>query len=202
MDLRKIILMAFVLSGMTALIYEVTWIRPLQLIFGMTIYAISTMLATFMFGFAFGSYAFRNIADNIKNPARLFAGLELGIGLYGLIILKLFSLLSKVYLNLLGVSGFQFLQFVLVSSVLIIPAVLFGATWPVVNKAYSKINGLGKDSGLLYSFNSFGAAAGSICAGFLLIPLFGIKFSVMATAFVNLLIGVIILIYLWRKNGS
>jgi hypothetical protein len=46
--LRQLLLMAFALSGMAVLIYEVVWIRPLQLVFGSTVYAVSTMLTTFM----------------------------------------------------------------------------------------------------------------------------------------------------------
>src|SRR3989344_3568899 len=84
-NMRKLLLIAFMLSGMTALIYEVTWIRPLQLIFGSTIYAVSTMLTSLLIGFALGSYLFRNKADEAKSPILLFAKLELGIGLYGLI---------------------------------------------------------------------------------------------------------------------
>jgi spermidine synthase len=133
--LRTLLLFAFALSGLTCFIYEVVWIRPLQLIFGSTIYAVSTMLTTFMVGFVLGAFLFRNLADRSKNPAILFAGLEFGIGLYGLVILSLFKILPPIYLSLLGVSGFQFLQFGLAFLVLILPATLFGATWPVVNKA-------------------------------------------------------------------
>ncbi|MBR9683432.1 MFS transporter [Candidatus Woesearchaeota archaeon] len=199
--LKRLLLIAFALSGMTALIYEVVWTRPLQLIFGSTIYAVSTMLTTFMFGFALGSYTFRNLADRVKNPALLFAGLELGIGLYGLIVLSLFAILPSIYLSLLEVPGFQFLQFLLSFAVLIIPATLFGATWPAINKAYTQLSELGKDAGLLYSFNSLGAMAGSIAAGFLLIPAFGIRMSALLTASLNIFVAIIVFIYV-RKNNE
>jgi len=200
--LRNLILLAFTLSGFTALVYELVWIRPLQLIFGSTIYAISTILTTFMFGFALGAYTHRDLVEKSKNPALLFAGLELGIGLYGLIALYLFTILPSIYLSLLNIPGFQFLQFLLVFLVIIIPATLFGATWPVIAKTYSTIKNLGGDTGILYSFNSLGAALGSIAAGFLLIPLLGItKTSLFATS-LNLLIALIIFIIFRRKNGS
>ena len=200
--LRNLILLAFTLSGFTALVYELVWIRPLQLIFGSTIYAISTILTTFMFGFALGAYTHRDLVEKSKNPALLFAGLELGIGLYGLIALYLFTILPSIYLSLLNIPGFQFLQFLLVFLVIIIPATLFGATWPVIAKTYSTIKNLGGDTGILYSFNSLGAALGSIAAGFLIIPLLGItKTSLFATS-LNLLIALIIFIIFRRKNGS
>src|SRR3989338_11531999 len=99
-NFRKFILIAFMISGFTALVYEIVWARPLQLIFGSTIYAVSTILTTFFVGFTLGSYAFRNLADRIKNPEKLFAFLELGIGLYGLIILGIFKITMSIYLAL------------------------------------------------------------------------------------------------------
>ncbi|MCH8003653.1 MAG: fused MFS/spermidine synthase [Nanoarchaeota archaeon] len=202
MQFHKLILIAFMLSGLTALIYEVVWTRPLQLIFGSTIYAVSTMLTTFFVGFALGSYLFRNIADRTKNPALLFAALEFGIGLYGLIIIYLFGVLPSIYLSIANIPGFQFLQFTLIFLVLIIPTVLFGATWPVVNKAYVKLGELGKDVGLLYSFNSFGAFVGSIAAGFVLIPLLGIKATIIFAALLNILIAITIFAFSRKKGGE
>lgn len=202
MNFRKLLLAAFMISGMTALIYEIVWTRPLQLIFGSTIYAVSTILTTFFIGFALGSFLFRNIADKVKNPVKLFALLELGLGLYGLIILSLFKILPLIYLPLIEISGIQFLQFALIFLILIIPATLFGATWPVINKAYVRVENLGKDTGKLYSFNSFGSFFGSLAAGFLLIPLFGIKATSIFAALLNILAGIIILVYAAKRGKN
>jgi len=202
MDKRNLILIAFAISGFTALIYEVVWARPLQLIFGSTIYAVSTILTTFFAGFALGSYLFRNFADNSKNPLKLFALIELGIGLYGLIILWLFKSLPSIYLLIANNSGIQFIQFVLLFLVLIIPATLFGATWPIVTKAYSKEESIGKDSGNLYAFNSLGSFLGPIIAGFSLIPILGIKTTSILIAFLNMSIGTLILLNSRRKENE
>ncbi len=192
--IKRILLAGFALSGMTALVYEVVWARPLQLIFGSTIYAVSTMLTSFMFGFALGSYLFRNKVDKTDNPAMLFAKLEIGIGLYGFVILLLFKILPAIYLKLVEVPGFLYLQFILCFAVLLLPAILFGATWPAITKAYAKTEQVGKDVGVLYSWNSFGAVCGSIAAGFLLIPLLGITKTTYLAASVNILIGIVIFV--------
>jgi len=63
----KWILILFGLSGMAALVYEVTWIRPLSLVFGNTTYAISTIIASFIFGLAMGSWIAGKYTDRIKN---------------------------------------------------------------------------------------------------------------------------------------
>ena len=200
--LKTLVLIAFALSGMTALIFEVTWTRPLQLIFGSTIYAISTILTTFFIGFALGSYALRNIADKAKNPLLLFAFLELVIGLYGLIALYLFKILPQAYLYLAEMPGLQFVQFFLLFLILIIPTTLFGATWPVVNKIYSNVESIGKDSGRLYSVNSFGSFIGSLTAGFILIPLLGITSTSLLAASINVMVALILITHIKIGGGN
>ena len=195
MNSRKLLLIAFAISGFTALVYEVVWSRPLQLIFGSTIYAVSTILTTFFIGFALGSFIFRNISDKTKEPLKIFVLLELGIGLYGLIIIYLFKILPNIYLSIMDFPGFQLIQFALLFFVLIIPSSLFGATWPVVNKAYVGKEKLGKDIGMLYSANSLGSFLGPLTAGFLLIPLLGIKMTATFVAFINILLAIIIFTY-------
>jgi spermidine synthase len=194
---RQLLLLAFALSGMSVMIYETVWVRPLQLIFGSTVYAVSTMLVAFLTGFSLGSYLFRNIAEKSSNAIKLFAFLEIGIGFYALILLTLFRILPTIYLSLLFVPGFQFIQLVLCYALLIIPATLMGGIWPVVSKAYiTEIERLGKDIGGLYSYNSLGSAIGPIVAGFLLIPLAGVTKTALLVASLNLLIGVSILVYM------
>lgn len=201
MDIKKLLLVGFALSGMAALIYEVVWFRPLQLILGSSVYAVSTMLTAFMAGFALGSYLFSGYADKVKNPLRLFAFLELGIAIYGVLILFLFNLLPYPYMSLwemfhTNFNLFIFMQFLLVFVVLIIPTTLMGATWPVVNKAFvKKIGRLGKGVGELYSVNSIGAIIGSFAAGFILIPLIGIFNSSIFAALLNFIVALTIRYY-------
>lgn len=200
---KIMLLIAFALSGMTALVYEVVWTRPLQLIFGSTIYAVSTMLTTFFIGFALGSYLFRNIADKSKNLLLLFSILEFGIGVYGLIIIYIFKILPTIYISMLKLPGFQFLQFILCFLVLITPTTVFGAIWPVVNKAYVNQNELGKGVGILYSANSFGAFIGPLATGFVLLPILGIRATSVLAAIMNMLIAVVIFIYSMKiKKGG
>ncbi|NQT00396.1 MAG: spermidine synthase, partial [Planctomycetes bacterium] len=79
---RKAVLPLFLLSGAAGLVYEVTWTRAFGVVFGNTIFAVSTVLTAFMLGMAAGSWLFGRIADRSLRPLRLFALLEIGIGLY------------------------------------------------------------------------------------------------------------------------
>ena len=194
---KKILALAFAISGFTALIYEVVWSRSLQLIFGSTIYAVSTILTTFFIGFALGSYLFRNLADSYNNPVRLFAVIQIGIGIYALIILWLFKAIVPLYLAL----TIPVLRFLLLFLILILPATLFGAIWPIVNKAYINTDKIGKDSGKLYSWNSLGSFLGPLAAGFILIPLIGIIETSFLVSLINISLGIIIFLR-GGKNGT
>lgn len=186
---RKILPVIFAISGMTALIYELAWSRLLQIIFGSTIYAASTIITTFLIGASFGAFLFRNLAEK-TNPIRMFALLEIGIGIYALVSILLFKAISGPIAEISSSS----ISFLILFLILIIPTTLFGATWPVLGKAYVHKDRVGKDSGTLYGYNSLGSFLGPIIAGFILMPILGIKETVITASVVNLLVGAIILL--------
>ena len=53
---RRLVLGLFFVSGISGLLYEVAWTRMLHLLFGDTVLAVSTVLASFMAGLALGSF--------------------------------------------------------------------------------------------------------------------------------------------------
>ncbi len=196
---RKLLLIIFGLSGMTALIYEIIWIRPLSLVFGTTIYAVSTIIAAFIFGLAIGSWIAGRYADRMNSPLKYFAFVQVGIGFFGILLLPIFSYLPGMYLEIFKITFpnqhlFMFIQ-VLMSMLLIsIPAALMGSTLPIMMKEYSeKFSTIGKDVGKLDAVNSTGAMIGTLAAGFLLIPVMGIQNSIIITALINVGIGMVIL---------
>src|SRR3989344_3917815 len=191
-DFRKLLLTAFIFSGMAALIYEITWIRPLQFLLGSTIYTISIIFATFMLGLALGSLIISKHIDKTKNLPATYALLEIGIGLYGVLLMSIFNLLPKVYNSLYSFHTnfylFEIVQFLLVFAVLLIPTTLMGATFPIIAKFYIKEK-IGKGIGEVYSANNLGAIIGSFATGFILIPYFGIKGSIIFAGLVNIIVG-------------
>jgi spermidine synthase len=72
----------FFLSGATGLVYEVLWIRMLGLVFGHTVFAVTTVLTAFMAGLGLGSWIFGRTADRQPRPLRLYGLLEIGVGLF------------------------------------------------------------------------------------------------------------------------
>ena len=184
---------------MTALIYEIIWIRPLSLVFGTTIYAVSTIVASFILGLAVGSWVAGRYTDRLQYPLRYFAFTQLGVGFYGILLLPIFGALPEIYLGLYHMtlpnqSVFMFTQILMSIAMISIPATLMGATLPLMMRTYTEeFTTVGRDVGKLDASNSFGAVVGTLAAGFLLIPVIGIQNSIIVTASINVIMAIIIL---------
>lgn len=191
----RLILVAFLLSGAAALIYEVTWTRALALVLGSTTYAVSTMLATFMAGLALGAFLGGRLADRRGDLVFQFGVIEMGIGLTGILSVPLIYALPRAYLGLyrafhLYPAVFFPLQIALCALVMLIPTTLMGATFPLVSRAITeRLAEMGSKVGQAYSFNTVGAVAGSLIAGFVLIPRLGLKGAVLTAGLLNLMVG-------------
>lgn len=190
----RLVLVMFALSNMAALIYQISWTKNLSYVFGTSVYAIGTVLACFMSGLAVGSFVFGRRADRSTNPVRLFAYVELALGLYALILIPLFTLLPQPYSffhRIFGGTPFMNLMlFALSFQVLIIPTSLIGGTFPIMNRLYSRIGTIGKDVGTVYSVDTVFAGAGALIAGFVLLPVLGISMTIAVGAALNILAGI------------
>src|SRR5205085_394014 len=71
-------------SGASALVFEIVWVRALTLWFGRTLPAVTTVLAAFMAGLALGGLLFGRIADRSRQPLAIYGALEIGICVVGL----------------------------------------------------------------------------------------------------------------------
>jgi spermidine synthase len=83
----------------------------------------------------------------------------------------------------------------IVSAILMLPPTLiFGSTFPVIAKlAVQNIAGLGRGIGAAYAANTVGAIAGSLLAGFALLPMFGIQRSIEIIAAMLAIMGMVVL---------
>jgi spermidine synthase len=87
----------FVVSGFTGLAYEVVWARLLVRVFGAGSFAVTTILASYMAGLALGSYLFGRLIDRRGNPLRVYAFLEMAIGVFAVAFPHILSGLSSLY---------------------------------------------------------------------------------------------------------
>ncbi len=195
---RRWLLLAFGLSGCSAMVYEVAWTRALSLVLGSSIYAFCVMLATFLGGMALGSFWIRR--DLRREPARVawFIRMELALGAYGLASLFVFSQLPEAFVALWPLTGRSFsglvwLQVSLSAFAMLVPTVLLGALFPLVSDLLTRqLGALGRRLGTAYAINTAGGIVGSFLSGFLLIPRWGLPGAVIAAALVNLSAGALI----------
>ncbi|MES0371891.1 MAG: fused MFS/spermidine synthase [Mariprofundaceae bacterium] len=195
--IRLIVIALFLFSGATALVYEIIWVRYLGLVFGSTTYSITTVLAAFMGGLALGSLWIGRVADRIgQRPLRIYAMLEAGIGLFGLLSPLIFhfvltwgpKLLPESML--LDASSGLPIKFAIGFVLLLIPTTLMGGSLPALSRFLIRHpDGIKRDLGMLYSINTLGAVAGAALAGFLLLFTLGLTGTLIATGIVNLLIA-------------
>src|SRR5689334_5547394 len=83
-----LLFLLFAASGCAALIYEIVWYQLLQLVIGSSAISLGVLLATFMGGLCLGSIALPRIrASREMHPLRVYALIEIGIGICGVLAL-------------------------------------------------------------------------------------------------------------------
>jgi len=190
------ILVLFILSGFCGLVYQVAWLRMLTLTFGSTVYAVSTLLTAFMGGLALGSAGIGRLTPRIRRPLLVYGLLELAIGVYGLFTPWMFKALDELYILIYvhvtpDASSFAMFRFAMAMAVLIIPTMLMGGTLPVLARfVIRRREQAGSGAGVLYFANTAGAVLGCFAAGFLLIPLLGLRDAILVAAVLNGLVFV------------
>lgn len=195
--LLLLVVVLFFCSGASALVYQVLWLRKLGLVFGVTVYAASTVWASFMFGLAVGSLFAGRIADRLRRPLVWFGVAEALIGLSAVSTPVALTWLQGFYASVYpflpqGFAAVTFARFLMALVVLLVPTVLMGATLPlVVKSSYSRVSDLGQRMGLLYATNTVGAIAGTLFSGLYLIPAHGIRTAFIVAASVNLAVAAI-----------
>jgi len=194
MSLFVILLTCFFLSGATALIYEVLWVRLLALTFGNTVYAIGIVLTSFMSGLSLGSLLFGRWADRGHNLLKGYGILEFGIAVSVLLSPVLLESVSRFYLSVaittMPLWVLSVVRYLLSFVVLLIPTTLMGGTLPVLSRYFiGSESELGKRLGILYALNTIGGVVGTFLVGFFLIRLLGMNTALKTTAAINIVIG-------------
>ena len=170
-------------SGILAVGIEVLWTRHLLNLFGSTTTATASMLAAFMAGMALGAGAMGRVSVAARRPLLIYAGIEIGLGAYGLAIGGIVEGAAAT-LPAGPVSGPWGLSLTLPLrvlghlTILLLPTTLMGATLPALAAALQQ-QGASRPRHLaqLYGLNVLGGAIGGLGAGFALLPLLGLARS-------------------------
>src|SRR6266404_6067906 len=84
-------------SGCAALIYETVWFQLLQLVIGSSGVSLGLLFASYMGGLCLGSLLFSRFVASRTHPLRIYAALECGIGILGLLVLFAVPLVARLY---------------------------------------------------------------------------------------------------------
>ncbi len=168
--LLAVLLVLFGASGCAALIYEVAWYQVLQLAIGSTSVSLGILLATFMGGLCLGSLALpRWRRAESAHPLRVYAALELGIGVLGVLVTAGMPLISAVYVTGAehGLPG-MLLRGVVAAVAMLPSTILMGASLPAIVRWIENTPEGVSWWALLYGANTAGAVLGCLVAGFYL----------------------------------
>jgi len=190
------VLLAIAISGGAALAYEVIYAKVLVFSMGATTHAFSLMLTTFLVGLALGSFVSSRLADRVRRPTDVFGAVEILIGLAALGSIYFLSRLDLAhdYLNLRDSGGdilrLRWAGFLQAALIMLVPSFFMGAAFPMVTRIYARVNRVSLSVGRIYFFNTLGAVAGSLIAGFVLVPALGSARAIALLAALNIGAGV------------
>jgi len=178
----------FVLSGFSALLYQVVWQRSLFAIFGINVESVTVIVTAFMLGLGVGSIVGGEVSKNPRRPALLlFSLVELGIGLFGFLSLPLFHWIGSFTLGLSPLPTFA-ITFLLV----VFPTTLMGSTLPLlVGHSVRASGNVGRAVGVLYFVNTLGSGLAAIASVFLLLGALGQAKTVYLAAAINLTVSLL-----------
>ncbi|MDP6839248.1 MAG: fused MFS/spermidine synthase [Planctomycetota bacterium] len=195
----------FVLSGATALTYEVLWFRRFAHAWGNSSLAMAAVVSAFLLGLGLGAHLGGRRADRSPAPLKAYAMCEAAVALLALCvpaaIAALSSLESSLHPILAPSPGLQALvRLFLACCVLAPPCAFMGATLPLLiaeftnrhrnpGAAHGRPTRLIKTTGWLYATNTLGAAAGCYLAGFHLLPALGLATTGYLAVAVNLAVA-------------
>lgn len=208
--MERLILIGLGLSGLTSFAYEIYWTRSLVFILGNSTYALTTMLCAFLTGIALGGYAIRFPLKWIRDRATVFGWTQVLLGIFSALALPLlFAAADPQSLNqyLLGHSAqafrLVFSGFGVAFLVMLVPATLIGASFPLVGDlATRNVSRTGSSVGRVYAINTVGNVAGALLPGLFLLNWLGIQKGILAMATLNASLGFLILFLRMRRQGK
>ena len=188
------LLVLFVGSGCAALVYEVVWFQLLQLSIGSSAVSLGVLLGIYMGGMCLGSLLLPRFLNPSHHPLRVYAMLEFGIGLCGLVVLYAVPFLGGLYTSIAGSGPVSLILRALVASVCLIPpTLLMGATLPAIARWVETTPRGVSWLGFFYGGNLAGAVAGSLLAGFYLLRVFDMPTATFVAVAINVVVGLLAL---------
>jgi spermidine synthase len=188
-------LLLFIGSGCAALIYEIVWLQLLQLVIGLTTISLGVLLGAYMGGMCLGSWLLPRLVSARRHPLRVYAVLELGIGVIGIAILFGMPWVTQIY-TAVGGSGFGgiVVRCVVAGVCLLPPTLLMGATLPAMSRWVETTPQGISWLGFFYGGNIAGAVFGCLLAGFYLLRMYDMACGTYVAACINATVAILAIV--------
>ncbi len=184
------------LSGFSALIYQLIWVRLLGLVFGVSSFAVATVVAVFLLGLGLGSYFFGKWSEKTRNPLKTYMIVEVFIAILSLlsyVVINHFNLYKHLYeysYNNFDFYGISIIRLLLSIVVLLPPVFAIGGTMPLISKYFlTTTETLGSRFSKIYYMNTLGAFSGAILTGFVFVQFLGVFLTLMLAVAANLVVA-------------
>jgi spermidine synthase len=184
------LLLLFVGSGCAALIYEVVWFQLLQLSIGSSAVSLGVLLGIYMGGMCLGSVLLPRYLSPLRHPLRVYAALEVGIGLFGVIVLFAVPVVGDIYTRIAGTGQVSLILRAIVAGICLLPpTLLMGATLPAIARWVETTPRGVSWLGYFYGGNLAGAVAGSLLAGFYLLRVYDMPTATAVAVVLNFVVA-------------
>ncbi|MGH9869720.1 MAG: spermidine synthase [Candidatus Polarisedimenticolia bacterium] len=188
------ILSLFFATGAAALVLEVAWIRLFTLVIGTSTFSFALTVAAFLAALGVGSQLMRGRIEAVTDLRGSLGALLLLVGGTAPALLVISPVWERLYLAAYGASSgawlFQSLLFLLGLASIIIPAGAMGAGFSLGVKLLAAASPEpGNAVARLYGLNTLGGVLGALAGGLVLIPLLGLRATVLAAAGIYIVCG-------------
>src|SRR5262249_7606683 len=179
-------------SGCAALVYELVWFQLLQLVIGSSGVSLGLLLATYMGGLCAGSIMIPQLVGRRIHPLKVYAALELGIGILGLSVLFVMPIVAHFYLEgaTEGLPGLVF-RGIVAGLCLLPPTLLMGGSLPAIARWFETTPREVSWLGLLYSGNIAGAVLGCFISGFFLLRVYDMSIATYVAVGLNVVVAAV-----------
>jgi len=186
------LLLLFIGSGCAALIYEVVWFQLLQLSIGSSAVSLGVLLGVFMGGMCLGSILLPKYLNRRLHPLKVYAAIEIGIGIFGILVLYGVPVVGRLYTSIAGTGQVNLVLRALVAGICLIPpTLLMGATLPAIARWVETTPRGVSWLGYFYGGNLAGAVAGSLVAGYYLLRVYDMSVATFAAVGLNVIVAIL-----------
>lgn len=191
---RTSALVVSAVAGFIGMMLENAWSHALVMVFGTSVYAFATMLASYLVGLGLGSLAAGRLVDRVRVPLKTLAFIMALLGLSVLGTTPIIGRLPSWFVSVFSDMHTSWakvisLEFGVCFLIMLPPTFFSGASFPFVARLAAPHGSTGRAVSDAYSTNTMGCIIGSLATGFALIPFLGSERTLLLAGALALFAG-------------